>query len=176
MAIYSSAKCKRLSLLRHPGAMHCTLQNILSDEKPRSVRQLLLSADCCLDNTQPSALNLRQSHKPLLVPPIAWSHLPGQPLYWSWAPSSNTAFGRVSLGSIFCILCCWITGDPDPAWTKLDSVGQFSLLFSTVSHSVTYRKLCINLDHPGYRTLEIQENLKTAKTLRVNPPETGRRV
>lgn len=72
------------------------------------------------------------------------------------------------------------TGDPDPAWTRLDSVeeGQFSILLSGTSqgHNVIYRKLCINLDHPRYHILEIQENLKTAKTLRENAPETGRRV
>lgn len=43
-------------------------------------------------------------------------------------------------------------------------------------HSVICRKLCIDLGHPRYHILEIQKNLKTAKTLRENAPETGRRV
>ena len=102
VAIYSSAKCKKLMfLLRHPGAVYWMLQSLLNHEASRSIWYLFLSADCCLDNTQPLRFEF-QMHTlmqfNLLLVPLMFS---------DYTQLVSTCLILEHSVSHFCIFCCW---------------------------------------------------------------------
>lgn len=104
IAIYWSAKCKRLMfLLRLPGAVYYTLQNLPSD---KSIQVFLVSfSECRLLLRQHTALCFESQLQPLmqfylLVVPLLFSAFPylGSP-----CPVLEHS---VSHSSIFCTFCC----------------------------------------------------------------------